>query len=40
MAKRLRSSELDRSEEGLGAGLGWKMGRGLGSRWARGRPGG
>lgn len=29
-AKRLRRFELDRSEEGLGAGLGWPMGRGLG----------
>lgn len=29
-AKRLRRFELDRSEEGLGAGLDWPMGRGLG----------
>lgn len=30
LAERLSSSELDRSEEDLGAGLGWQMGRGLG----------
>lgn len=30
LAKQLRSSYLDRSEDSLGAGLGWQMGWGLG----------